>query len=103
MIGWLEEDERRDGDRRRIEDKSIYLLPDATYRAVQSIAGSSESQLRLAPRALWKALHEEGLLASVELNARGTRTVRKVIHGERRTVLHLPADSIYPKDTESNR
>jgi hypothetical protein len=41
-----------------------------------------------------KRLHERGLLATTESKARGELTMRKVLQGLRRKLLHLRADAL---------
>lgn len=81
-VGWV------DGD-------DLYLDSDAAYRAAQA-AGEG---LVVDVDALRQRLREAGLLASVDEGRTPTLlTVRKVVEGKRRRVLHLRSDALSEGD-----
>ncbi|MCW8139542.1 MAG: DUF927 domain-containing protein [Planctomycetota bacterium] len=67
----------------------VYLEPDAAYRAVQAYAPDGHG-LPVSQATLRRRLHERGLLASTETRGGKTHlTVRRVLSGVRREVLHI--------------
>ncbi len=82
-VGWL------DGD-------NLLLEPDAAFAVVQRMAKDQEHTIPWTQRTLWKRLSEKGLLASRE-PSQNRNTVRWTIAGDRRRVIHLKVDSLYPK------
>jgi hypothetical protein len=81
-IGWL-------------DDRYLYLEPEAAFAEAQRLAGEQGESLPLTPRTLAKRLHERGLLAAVETNAGRTRlAVRRTLEGQRREVICLRPDSL---------
>jgi hypothetical protein len=83
-IGWVDAD-------------ALYLEPDAAYAEAQRLAGEQGESLPVAPRTLWKRLHERGLLQAVETHAGKTRLcLRRTLEGRRREVLSLRADALIP-------
>jgi hypothetical protein len=77
------------------EGGDIYLEPTAAYRAVQVAASAAGESLSVSEQTLRKRLHEKGLLASVD-EARQTLTVRRMINGSAKSVLHLLRDTVLP-------
>jgi hypothetical protein len=75
-VGWLAE-----GDQ-------VYLDPDASYAAAQRLGQEVGDRLSLTPQTLRKRLKERGVLASVD-TGRQVLTVRRILEGQRREVLHL--------------
>lgn len=71
-----------------VDADGIFLEPEASYAAVQRLAGEQGDALAVRQQTLWRRLHERGYLASVD-EARETLKVRKTIGGERRQVLHV--------------
>lgn len=97
--GWRKEPARNDTDapetwraqRERVGwviDDAVYLDPDASYAAAQSMGRDVGDPLAVQPRTLHRRLLQAGLLVSVE-DARHRVTVRRTLEGIRRTVLHL--------------
>jgi DNA primase len=76
-LGWV------DGD-------SLYLEPDAAFKAAQGMASESEG-IPISVITLGKRLREHGYLASTEQD-RGHMTVRVTIGGKRLSLLHLRLD-----------
>lgn len=74
-VGWL-------------ADGELYLEPDTSFAAVQRFARDQSDGFPITPMTLRRRLNEQGLLASTD-KGRGKLTVRKVLQGERREVLHL--------------
>jgi hypothetical protein len=85
-IGWM------DGD-------DLYLEPEASYIAVQRMGRDAGEVLPVGSKTLHKRLHERGLLASTE-EARRTLTVRRMLEGSRRTVLHVRPESLVSLRTD---
>jgi hypothetical protein len=79
-VGWLARED-------------LYLEPEASYAVVQRLADAGGEALPVSRRALQKRLKEQGLLLSTEPK-RGALTVRRVLDGLRRDVLHLRAASL---------
>lgn len=78
-IGWV------DGD-------DLYLDPGASYRVVQQMAVAGDG-IAVTSRTLHKRLQERGLLASREAQ-RKKLTVRRMLDGVRRAVLHLHEETL---------
>jgi hypothetical protein len=74
-VGWLVDDQ-------------LYIEPDASYAAVQRLAQQQGEGFVISAITLRRRLRERGLLASTD-DARNKVTVRRVLQGERRDVLHL--------------
>jgi hypothetical protein len=95
--GWRLVDDgtwRPQGDRLGwIADEDLYLEPEACYAAVQRLAESGGEALPVGRRALQRRLRDQGLLLGTEPK-RGTLTVRRVLEGQRRDVLHLKRDRL---------
>jgi len=85
-IGWV------DGD-------DLYLEPQAAYASAQRMAGENADSLTVSLRTLNKRLHDRRLLASTDLS-RGTQTIRRTLQGSRRSVLHLRAEDIMPREAD---
>jgi len=79
-IGWIAGDD-------------LFLEPEASYAVAQRLARDSGDSITVASKTLHKRLHERGLLASTD-DRRRKLTVRRVLEGRRRAVLHLKADLI---------
>jgi hypothetical protein len=79
-VGWLAGDD-------------LYLEPEASYAAAQRLAETGGELLPVSRRALHRRLNEENLLVGTEPK-RGALTVRRVLDGQRRDVLHLRAGSL---------
>src|SRR5262249_6772148 len=73
-VGWL-------------DDKGVYLDPEAAYAEVQSLGDAQGERLPLTQTQLYKQLKEAGHLASFE---KDKTTSRQTLQGRRRAVLHLP-------------
>jgi hypothetical protein len=81
-IGWLQQDE-------------LFLEPEAAYAEAQRLAAEQNDSLPVTERTLWKRLHERGLLQGVETHGERTRlTVRKMLEGQRRSVIYLRASCL---------
>jgi hypothetical protein len=100
--GWRE----RDGDRYPqgtlagwVDGDDLYLEPETSFAVAQGLARDMGDGLPIAPRTLHKRLHEKGLLASTEAG-RSTLTVRRMLTGSRRAVLHMHARAIMPTGTD---
>ena len=82
-IGWL------DGD-------SVFLNADAAYKAAQTIAKDLGEPLAITPMTLRRRLRDRGLIATTEPK-RQTLTIRKVLEGGRRDVLHMRLGTFFPE------
>jgi hypothetical protein len=89
LVGWVEED-------------SLYLEPEAAYATAQRQGQDSGDQLTITGRTLRKRLDEGGLLQSVD-KKRQVLTVRKVVGGRRREVLHLTSNFLSAPSTEPDQ
>jgi hypothetical protein len=71
-----------------IDDRGTLLDPDASFAAVQKMAGFQGEALPVGPRTLHKRLNDRGMLAKVDTK-RQRLTVRITILNARREILHL--------------
>ena len=84
VVGWVAQGDRVGW----IIEGQLYVEPEAFYTLVQRLAIQRGTSLGLTPETLRKRLHEGGYLLSRDAN-RDTLTIRKVLGGRRRDVLHL--------------
>jgi len=89
LVGWVEEE-------------NLYLEPEAAYATAQKQGRDSGDQLTITRTTLRKRLHERGLLLAVD-EGRQVLTVRKVVGGRRREVLHLPSNFLSAPSTEPDK
>ena len=80
-VGWVVEDDR---------GRDLFLDPDASFAAAQSMGRDTDDPLAVQPKTLHRRLAQAGLLLSVD-ETRGRLTVRRTLGGARRSVLHLSA------------
>jgi hypothetical protein len=80
-IGWVKGDD-------------LYLSPDAAFAEAQKLAAEQGESLTVAARTLWKRCKERGLLVAVD-ERRQRSTVRRVVAGIKREVIHLPATCLH--------
>ncbi len=73
--------------------ENLYLQPDSSYAAAQRLARDSNDALGVTLPVLKRRLKDRGLLASTEPK-RETTTVRKMLEGAQRNVLHLRAGAL---------
>lgn len=87
QIGWI------DGD-------DIYLDPEAAYQSARSVGGN----LTTLETTLRKFLHQDGLLASTNLDKpnRKTYTIRRRLQGIQRNVLHVKKSILFSEDPYIN-
>ncbi len=78
LVGWL------DGD-------DLLLDPEGAYAVVQRLARDQGSGVLIGAKTLWKRMAEQGKLGSRD-DARSRNMVRRMIHGRRRTVIHIFSD-----------
>jgi hypothetical protein len=76
-----------------VDGEHLYLEPEVAFAAVQRQGRDAGDALSVTGRTLNKRLHERGLLVSTDLPH---LTVRRVLQGRRRRVLHLPAAALFP-------
>jgi hypothetical protein len=82
LIGWIDDD--------------VYLEPDASYAEAQDMARHQGDSLPVQPRTLWRRMREQGHLATWD-QTRQRNTVRRKLGGvDRREVIHLRRDALYP-------
>lgn len=92
QVGWVD-----------LGGAQVYLEPDAAYRAVQAYAPDGHG-LPVSPSTLRRRLHERGLLASTETRGGKTHlTVRRVLSGVRREVLHVKWPEITSADDSGTK
>jgi hypothetical protein len=82
-VGWL------------ADDGSLYLDSDAAYAAAQKLAQDVGDRLPVTPQTLRRRLKEADLLSSTDV-ARQVLTVRRVLEGQRREVLHVAPQAMSP-------
>jgi hypothetical protein len=82
-IGWIDEEE-------------LLLEPEAAYAAAQALAGEQGESLSVSAQTLRRRLKERGLLVSTDAK-RETLTVRRVLEGATRKVLHLESSLLCGK------
>ncbi len=80
-VGWLVDD---------AQDHGLFLDPDASFAAAQSMGRDTDDPLAVQPRTLHRRLQQAELLLSVD-EVRRRLTVRRTLGGARRYVLHLRA------------
>ena len=80
-VGWVVEDN---------DDHGLFLDPDASFAAAQSMGRDTGDPIAVQPKTLHRRLQQAGLLLSIE-EARKRLTVRRTLGGARRAVLHLSA------------
>jgi hypothetical protein len=84
-IGWL------------VEGDHVYLDADVSYAVVQRLGQEVGDRLPVTPQTLRKRLKERGVLVSTD-TTRQVLTVRKVLEGQRREVLHLSGTILCPSE-----
>ncbi len=87
LVGWL------DGD-------DLLLDPDTAFAVAQRLARDQGSSLTVTAQTLWKRMVEQGMIVSRDDNRR-RNTIRKVVGGRRRTVIHTCLDVILSKSGPS--
>ncbi|HKP53209.1 MAG TPA: DUF927 domain-containing protein [Chloroflexia bacterium] len=80
-IGWVDE-----------ASEALYLIPDSAYNVARRLGEEGGEGLTVTSHTLWKRLRDKGILLSVD-RARETLTIRRVLEGTQRQVLHLDAAS----------
>lgn len=86
LIGWT------DGS------DSLFIMQDAAYGVVSNLAASQNSPIGISSKALSKHLKEQEHLASTLAEG---NTIRKVICGQKRRLLHLKLSSVLELSEES--
>ncbi len=71
-----------------VDDEDLFLEPDAAYSEANKLAGEQGESLAVSATTLRKRLQAQGYLVTTDTN-RETLTVRKMIEGTRKNVLHL--------------
>jgi hypothetical protein len=75
-----------------IDDRDVYLERDASYGAARKMS-TDGAGIEVTVNTLSRRLRDKGLLASVD-SARETLTIRRVLDGMQRDVLHLRAQTL---------
>jgi hypothetical protein len=78
-----------------VDGRDLFLEPEAAYAEAQRLAAHEGDSLSVSAQTLRRRLHERGILVRAD-TARGTLTVRKVLEGQPRSVVHVSTDSIFP-------
>ncbi|MGH7223354.1 MAG: hypothetical protein ACRELF_09005, partial [Gemmataceae bacterium] len=79
-----------------IDGEQLYLEPEASYAAAQSMASEQGESLTVSPPILRKRMKERGILASTgETSGRTSLTVRRVVEGNRREIIHLRSSTLF--------
>jgi hypothetical protein len=73
---------------------NVFLEPEASFAEVQAFAREQGESLAISPRTLHRRLKDRGLLVGTD-QVREVLTVRRVLEGQRREVLHLRAELLY--------
>ena len=84
-----------------VADADIYLEPVAAFAAVQELGNEVGEPLTVLSKTLNKRLAERGLLRSQE-SVRNKHTVRRVIEGARRYVLHMDANLFLGESSQTS-
>ncbi len=69
----------------------LFLEPEATFAVVQRLGSTQGEALGVGLRSLWRRLQRSGFLVSAEA---GRSTVRRLLAGSMRRVLHLHAEAL---------
>ena len=86
VIGWIDKDD-------------LYLEAETAMACAKVLAREQGNELPFTDRRIQKSLQEAGLLKSSEPER---NTVRKTLHGRRRYVLHMSAETVLGIDPRSN-
>lgn len=84
-----------------VEGEDVYVEPAAAFRQVQLAGRDAGESLTITEQTLRRRLREKGLLASVG-TSRETITVRRIIAGASKDVLHFHRTTIFPADGEGS-
>ena len=79
-----------------VDGEALYLEPEASFAAAQEMAGAQGEGLAVSVQRLRRRLKERGLLASTDAK-RETLTIRRVVEGASRNVLHLDSSCLFAK------
>jgi hypothetical protein len=71
-----------------VRSEHVYLEPEASFAEVQTLARDQGESFPISPRTLHRRLHDKHLLAGMDAK-REVLTVRRMLEGQRRSVLHL--------------
>src|SRR5829696_6074285 len=82
--------------------EDLYLEPEAAFAAAQRQGRDSGDALTVSGWTLRRRLHERGLLASMD-DTRGVLTVRRVLDGSRRNVLHTSSNLLSTPSTRHHQ
>jgi hypothetical protein len=74
---------------------ALYLEPEAAYAAAQAVGQQVGDGLIISAQTLRRRLHQRGLLVSTDPK-RETLTIRRILEGKSRDVLHLSPSTLFP-------
>jgi hypothetical protein len=80
---------------------ALYLEPEAAYAAAQAVGQQVGDGLTITAQTLRRRLHQRGLLVSID-PSRETLTIRRVLEGKSRDVLHLSPATLFPSPEPDN-
>lgn len=81
-------------------ERDLFLEPEASFAVAQKLARDSGESITISAHTLRRRLHERGYLASVE-QVRETLTIRRMIEGVQRKVLHLNPETVTASSVEA--
>jgi len=82
-----------------VDESAIYIEPTAAYQVVQIAGRDIGESMSVSEQTLKKRLRERGLLASTD-ERRETITIRRVLAGSKKDVLHFLRDTLLPADQQ---
>jgi hypothetical protein len=82
-----------------VDGENLYLEPTAAHAVAHKTSRATDEALTISEQTLKKRLREKTLLASVD-EKRETNTIRRVLAGTSRDVLHLLRATLLPKDDQ---
>lgn len=77
------------------DGKALYLEPEAAYASAQAMGQQAGDGLTVSAHTLRRRLHQRGLLVSTDPR-RETLTIRRILEGKQRDVLHLSPAALSP-------
>jgi hypothetical protein len=81
---------------------NVYLEPEAAFAEAQALAREQGETLAISARTLRRRLRDGQLLVSAD-NHRQVLTVRRVLEGKRREVLHIQADLLHSRPDQPDQ
>jgi hypothetical protein len=81
------------------DEADIYLEPTAAYQVVQVAGRDAGESMAVSEQTLKKRLREKSLLASID-ESRQTLTIRRILAGSKKDVLHFLRNTLLPTDQQ---